>query len=577
MFKPKALEIKIFKKYLEGSINHHDANFLYDKVREEITFAKPENFTHNGSRKRICLFKDAQNSPLSKIEFVSTLVVLLSTPGLLRWISLNLLSQKINGLDQSYYLSRSELIFKLISNAKVTVKTLREHLAYEILDNNLGEATRLGLNDFVRGMTVGRVDLSKKSILTSRLKLRRNPRTAYINSPLVTALSRIDSINFLYFLLEYGPEATVLSFMKIHNPDGYDALTSKTRLKTKIVDNSGKTFDEIKTESQPNFQGNSLRNLEIWHQRFLIKDGFLFEFDDTGSHLGSFVAGHWQYLIPSRLSSDIAFLETPSTTMPTIGEAILLSGRADENWYHLLLDTLPRYLFLKNLPKDIPVLIRDDLPQTSLEFLTKLVEHPIIQIPPNSRLHVKTLHFLAARSTVYDSIPIGSEPWVKFSPKIIELMSTWIKHKLEVVDSEGDREILYFKRRSRQRRIINTQKIENTVEKFGYKIINDNDELYRSQIQIFSKLLIGVSAGGAILSNMIFMPPGSTLVCLRSSRQNELELWKQLAMPLGIKYFEVVGVPTYYGKNRLKRDHSNFYISPRKLRKTLGDVMQATT
>jgi hypothetical protein len=80
-----------------------------------------------------------------------------------------------------------------------------------------------------------------------------------------------------------------------------------------------------------------------------------------------------------------------------------------------------------------------------------------------------------------------------------------------------------------------------------------------------------VAPGGAALANIIFMP-GSVVVVLRSRRNSDLGLWVKLAKAVGVNCIEVTGMPTYFGPGKLRRMHSDFYISSRKLRKVLASV-----
>lgn len=572
-----AMEKNLLKQYAMGSLSKNQADLLYTRIKNDVENIVSESSFESPHFRLIIITANEQMNRSTTSSGLKILISVLRTRGLLRWLSLNLFSTEINGLEQSYYLSRTELMVKLVKNFSAVLRIIRNHLRYSTIKDGTGLLPRIELNDYVRAMSVGKIQLSKESVLSSNLKSDFKLKFKNANSSLLATLVRKDSISTVFFLLEYGPDDSILSWLQKHFPDGMRFLETRTMFKTKRLPNSDKIFDEISHLPGSELQGDVLENVEIWHQRFLIQKDYLLEFDSTGSHLLPFVAGHWQYMRASRLSPEMALLEKPAMEIDEMSEAIFLSGRADENWYHLLLDTLPRYMFLKNLSQSIPVLIRDDLPPTSLEFLTLLIDRPIIQLPSNSRLSVKQLHFLAARSTVFDSEQQNSDHRVQFSPILIEAMVKHIKDKVDANPLGTSLDYSFFKRRSRQRRILNSSRLELKTQKLGFRTVEDNVDLYRSQVRIFSNLACGVSPGGAILANIIFMPVGSTMVCLRSSRLNDLELWKKLALAVGINYFEVVGIPTYFGKDALKRDHSNFYISPRKLRRILGKAMQSKT
>ena len=365
--------------------------------------------------------------------------------------------------------------------------------------------------------------------------------------------------------------------MKQNYPDARTYLDTHVPLKTVRMKNADLTFDEIAREQRFKLSGEVVNDVEVWHQRFLVKGDTLLEFDSAGSHRLPFVAGHWQYTVASEVDRDKVIIQNPIISMESIDKAIFLSNRADENWFHLLLDTLPRYLFFKDLSPIIPVLIREDLPRTTKEFLYKVLNRPIIELPSNSNIPIGTLHLLAARSTCFDTTNEEVDIQVKFSPEVLKILVSWIEASLENVSTKDAPSAAYFRRSSRQRRTVNALKIEKIAKSKGLTVIEDNELLYRNQVGIFSGLKLAVIPGGAMLANMIFMQPGGAILCLRGSRQNNLELWRKLADAVGLDYFEVVGPATYHGRNALQRDHSNYYIFAAKFRRTLSVVMRSIT
>ena len=396
-------------------------------------------------------------------------------------------------------------------------------------------------------------------------------------SDLIPCLIAQDAKALLHLLLEFKITDRLLHYMKQNYPDARTYLDTHVPLKTVRMKNADLTFDEIAREQRFKLSGEVVNDVEVWHQRFLVKGNTLLEFDSAGSHRLPFVAGHWQYTVASEVDRDKVIIQNPIISMESIDEAIFLSNRADENWFHLLLDTLPRYLFFKDLSPIIPVLIREDLPRTTKEFLYKVLSRPIIELPSNSNIRIGTLHLLAARSTCFDSTNEEVDIQVKFSPEVLKILVSWIEASLENVSTKDAPSAAYFRRSSRQRRTVNALKIEKIAKSKGLTVIEDNELLYRNQVGIFSGLKLAVIPGGAMSANMIFMQPGGAILTLRGSHQNNLELWRKLADAVGLDYFEVVGPATYHGRNALQRDHSNFYIFAAKFRRTLSVVMRSIT
>jgi hypothetical protein len=568
-------EKEFFKRYLSGSFDKSEADAVYKAILSEIILTLQSTPVQGSSSRKLALYSFPRSSLLTIRETLDVILSIVRTRGLLRWLCLNLLSRKIVLLERAYFLSRFELAKALVLNFKVVLPEIRSHFRFLLLDGGSQKQGEVGFNDYVRAMTVGKIELQEVNYLACDLKFRTLAKRQLNSLQLLTSLSKQSKKELLAFLREYGPDEVVLNHFKKFDWPGWEFLTKSVKLNSIVHKNSTKSFDELATIFGSGYQGEVLEEVEIWHQRFLVKGDSLIEFDATGTHKASFVAGHWQFLDASRFHADELYLEETSIELPDIEQAIFLCGRADENWYHLLLDTLPRYyMFLRSLPRDIPVLIRDDLPSTSIEFLEKVISHRIIQLPGSSKLRVKKLHMVSARSTVFDAKPEDSLLELKFSPQSISAMADWIKSTLNVKTIQTGDQLSYFKRRSRQRRIINSSRIDRMSAQLGWQVFEDDDLLYRSQVKIFSNVTTAISPGGAMLANLIFMPKGSSLICLRSTRQSDLALWKNLANAVGVNYHEVKGIPTYHGKNLLKSIHSNYYISPRRLLKTLGEVMQ---
>ena len=577
MTTPFQAEKRLLAQYSAGVADRDSCDLLYQRIKIEIKKFKteevPNEIVHT---KHLLLNSQGQDEPNSLLEVLRIVNLILNTRGLTRWVSLNLLSKEIRQFEYAYSFSRLEILRLWFQHFPYVFGILRNHFSLSLEKTNEKVLPLMSQNQYIRAFSIGKIDLPEFCILSTgnnfQLKLKNGSNT----SKLVISLIKRDAISLMNLFLEHGSEPEILEFLNDHFPDGLDYIKSRQMITVVELDGFDKSFDKRDVHGFAHRKADVLENVEIWHQRFILRDGHLLQFDSTGSHDLPFVAGHWQYLTASKFEKNKAFLSTPTLEFKEISEVIFLSNRADENWYHFLLDTLPRFLFMKDIPLSIPVLIRDDLPPTTMEFLRKIIRNPIIEIPSESKVKVSKLHLLAARSTCFDSINESVVNRVEFSPTILGELSNWIKRELSLQEISSSSNS-FITRNSRQRRALNAQRIQNVSSNEGFQIVPDNADLYRNQSLIFSGIKIGVTFGGAVLANMIFMNPGSRILCLRSSRQNDLELWKKLAEAVGVQYEELIGIPLYFGSNELRRDHSNYYLSSRKYRKTLRSLKASTT
>jgi hypothetical protein len=329
---------------------------------------------------------------------------------------------------------------------------------------------------------------------------------------------------------------------------------------------AGVTLDQRLLESET-WIADFVENVEIWHQRFIMtKDNWLL-IDETCSPQLDFVAGHWPYLRQTNPVSNNLELKKPHLSSSIeIAEAIFLMGRCDENWYHLLLDTLPRYLFFKSINPEIPVLIRADLPKTSLNLLRQLIPRKIILVSPHEKISVGLLHYMAGRSTVFDSKPESDQEQVQFSPKILAELKTWILDNLSKDETLIFPSKIYIERNAKYRNVINEKRVKMMVAAMGFEVTNCTDDFYLNQAHYFTNANHVVAPGGAVLANILFMNEGSRVTVIRSSRNSELELWQKLASACGVDLEEIIGIPSYYGTKTLARMHSNYFLPIRRLK-----------
>jgi hypothetical protein len=449
-----------------------------------------------------------------------------------------------------------------------------EVLAYlAISQETTQEFGRITLSQFSHPQSTNISDLKGTYVLESEYEASLNYAKSVTNWQNKT-LAKIILWNTSYALLLIKQSSILRSSTNLEKfleyfPDFLDLLKSRETLDVVFHPDSGKTLDQ-------RFNDGSLKSpdvihdVEIWHQRFIVKNKTWVLIDSTCSPQLDFVAGHWQFLEQEKASIGTASLAVPrSTNRVTLDRAILLMGRVDENWYHLLLDTFPRYLQFEELDADIPVLVRADLPRSSINFLKKVISRRLIFVKLEDLISVNSLYFVAGRSTVYDSAAKADDLQVAFSPLSLFRARELILKRLSLGTTTGLSNQIYLNRDSRYRNLVNQNAVASKLQKSGYLVVESNEKFFKNQFQVFAEAKHIVSPGGASLANIIFMTTGSRVTAIRSWRGSDLKLWKKLAEACHIEFEEIIGIPTYFGRNSLRREHSNFYVPIKWLRKLL--------
>jgi hypothetical protein len=537
-------------------------------ILEELAGFSSENRTSKVFQQKLILDLNKTLTQQSSYDKLKLLIRILRTRGQLRWMCFNFFSPVLN---DAFEISRGKLLRRIILEWKKFSSEVLSQLY--LTEGDTEQFGRISLDTFSNPNL--RVELNR----TVPYLLEGEYLATFTSSKYRTflrkyLLGRIILWNPSFAITFIENSVRLLKSDDFNNfiqavPHFKTQIESRTKIKFKLHPKSTYTLDQRADTPNSNWP-DTVKNVEIWHQRFIIKDDEWLIIDSTTSPYINFVAGHWQFLNQIESWQDHIRLKKPRDSKSIhIEEAIYLVGRADENWYHLLLDTLPRYLNFESISHSVPVLIRSDLPTTSIEFLQRLIPRTFIFIEPSDRVFVESLHFFAGRSTTFDSEPATEEERVKFSPKVFAQTRNWILETLEESVELSFPLDFYINRDSKYRNVINAQSVVKEFRKHNYAILHPTKEFFSNQSQYFAHASHIVSPGGAALANMLFMKKGSQVTVIQSSRGSNLDLWKKFAESCGIDYSEVTGYPTYYGRKALAREHSDFYIPIWKVRKLL--------
>lgn len=513
----------------------------------------------------------SRETPYSHYENIRLLLRVLETRGRLRWLCFRIMPTTF---PKSYEYTRFRVLFKIFINWKYFSSSVLSRLQIEERNNkeymyiDIYEFTHPNIDFEMNTNTIYLLgkEITQKIDFTGDNFLARNPHKGRI-------LGRIilwDSSKVLTYMRErkdFLDNTSVFEYLK-YFPDFLTEIYRDSRFSIEVHKDAYSNFDDISnTRSRSH---DFLSNVEIWHQRFILEGDKWHIIDSTCTPHSKFVAGHWQFLEQVPDSINHVFIKKPvANRKKRFAQAIFLMGRADENWYHLLLDTLPRYLFMKDLDEEVPVLVRADMPKTSIALIQKVINRRIVLVAPSDVIAVDTLYFIAARSTVYDSIPPRNVEQVNFSPKTLRKERSWLLEgntgNLGVTAPEK----IFLPRKSKYRNLLNADQIGRYLDKFGFNSLEIDENFYKKQQIYFSGANLIVSPGGAILANILFMKKGSKVIAMRSWRDSKLNLWKSLAEACDVEYGEIIGIPTYFGRKFLARQHSNFFIPLLLMRKFL--------
>jgi len=143
------------------------------------------------------------------------------------------------------------------------------------------------------------------------------------------------------------------------------------RLNQVMLKDSGSDLHPIYSHSDFSFDNVSiLNNVEIWHERFVVKNNRVICREDAADLRADWPAGLWMYKWAHSTIANGVLITEPTKSEHTIDKAIAGFGRCDANWFHFNIETLPRILNASRVTDNgVPVLVQSDIPQSAVDAI----------------------------------------------------------------------------------------------------------------------------------------------------------------------------------------------------------------
>lgn len=284
------------------------------------------------------------------------------------------------------------------------------------------------------------------------------------------------------------------------------------------------------------------------------------------------VAGQWNHLFGSRANPGLALLQAAIASPTTLTEGILIGGRADENWYHWLVDYLGRVLEIPaEVAPDVPILVSDRVPLSGLQALRELTDREIVALDPTLATRIGRLHVAAPVVQLVDDPRIGwAEGFALRVPALRRLRDRW--GLTEPASSEGRR--IFLSRRSGIRRgLENEAALVDIAEAAGLEILDPAALTFAEQRELFANSALVVGGSGAVMANYLFLRPGAEVVALTSRQLWDFVMPAALAQVAGASFRYLTGPSSLEladVRNRTEWIHAPFSIDPALFRQQLA-------
>ena len=204
----------------------------------------------------------------------------------------------------------------------------------------------------------------------------------------------------------------------------------------------------------------------------------------------------------------------------TIPEAIHFCKDYDQNYYHWLVENLPRLWIIDQFPelKKVPLIIDSDLIPQQIEALNLLNnnKHPIIELKQSVGCHVNNLYIPSSLSQLITNfyIPMNYAKDTLISPIAVNYLRENILKNLHLPEKSGFRKLFISRKLGTYRHLLNTNAIEKFLIEQGFEIVYAEHLSFANQVTLFSQAKIIVGQEGAGMANLIFAPRDCKILIL---------------------------------------------------------------
>ena len=228
----------------------------------------------------------------------------------------------------------------------------------------------------------------------------------------------------------------------------------------------------------------------------------------------------------------VMFRENKKPSM-YVKEGVCLSCGHDSNYFHWLVECLPKLLLLDSLDlfQDVPLLIPAGLHPNLMAALERLNTHnrPIIYIEQGAACQVDRLIYPSELSRIldrYEGSPVFNQDIV-LSHKWLTKVSDQLKNQVSY-DGKPWRK-LFLSRRKGLRVLGNHEQVEQLLGNQGFEIVEVDGLSLDFQIKLFSEASLVVAPTGAALTNMLFCQPGTKVIIFMSRHEvTNFYFWSNL-------------------------------------------------
>ncbi len=371
----------------------------------------------------------------------------------------------------------------------------------------------------------------------------------------------IKKIQITIYNFIYKKKLSVLKIENIHKLEKLKEIEPQLKFNS-FEQKSLNQENKFKTLTIPSLNIFSIENPIInINSSAIVKNGKIYyERINTNER---FNEGNIKYHNKTYAVADIFFDEI-------IEEGIFLGGNGCWNWYHYIIEILPKVLLIENINCKT-ILISDDIcnyptMKQALEALINEKHYTIKLLNRKQNFKVKKLFFINEINKIefnkLDSNIKNLDTGYHRENYLYNLRNKLINKYIE--DNKSQEKKIFLWRENTHRIAQNQNDVLQYLEKKGFKKIDPAKLNLKQQIEIFNSADIIIGTTGAAWTNLIFCKKNAKAIIFSPYYFNDFNAFSNLA-----QIFNIDLTYSYYSGNKLDHSESNFRINLEEIKSIL--------
>jgi glycosyltransferase involved in cell wall biosynthesis len=261
------------------------------------------------------------------------------------------------------------------------------------------------------------------------------------------------------------------------------------------------------------------------------------------------VAGHEGLIKGSQIRPDLAAMHYHYDRLMHMTEAIHVAARSSGNYFHWLVEYLPRLLnaLEGGAHRDAPLLIPVGLPKTMIRALEIVNdgEFPVCTIPQNAAVQVDKLYVPSMHSFIVDGLGLPLSQIGALSARHLQFLRNKVLHN--IARSGNANELprkIYLSRGKRGRALSNERDIENALHRIGFQSVDPVTMSFEEQVRLFRDAEVIIGPSSAALANIIFCERDPIVLSLIAAHNADFGIYANLLQVVGNgRFSHVLGRP----------------------------------